>query len=270
MEFTKFIWDGHDYIPYVWNHWLKDPHGILAVAEYGGHAIGLAKVTLLAPGQWWLEGFRVDPKYQGLKVGSHIHGYIDEWWMENGDGTVRLMTNSKNTRVHHLCEKLGFQKIGEGVGFIALPLEEATDTFTPATDLKECAEFALESESVSLSNGIADFGWRVLQPDESALRIFTTPGADFEHKALWWRDRQALITTWEDDDDGERVLGVGLVACQMKDLPALLLDVRRLAKSVKNLFWIPFSHPQIFAALDEAGWGRKWENSGFLFEKRHV
>ncbi|MEW6403056.1 MAG: GNAT family N-acetyltransferase [Chloroflexota bacterium] len=269
MEFTKFIWDGHDYIHYVWDHWLKDPHGILAVAEYAGHAIGMAKVTLLASGQWWLEGFRVDPKYQGLKVGSHIHGYIDQWWMEHGDGVVRLMTNSKNLPVHHLCQKLGFTKIGEGVGFIASPLDEMTDMFKPVVDLKECADFALASESIVLSNGVADFGWRDLEPNESALRTFTASGADFEHKALWWRGQQALITTWDDDDDGEPVLGVGLVACQMKDLPALLTDIRRLARGKKNVFWIAHWQPQIFAALQDAGWTRKWENSGFLFEKKH-
>ncbi len=269
MEFTKFIWDGHDYIHYVWEHWLKDPNGILAVAEYGGHAIGMAKVTLLAPGQWWLEGFRVDPKHQGLKVGSHIHEYIDEWWMQNGDGVVRLMTNARNIRVHHLCERLGFQKIGEGVGFIASPLEEATDNFALATDLKECADFALASESLSLANGVADFGWRVLQPNESALQKFTRPGADFEHKLFWWREKQALISTWDDDDDGEPVLGVGLVACQVSDMPALLTDVRRLARGRKNVFHIAYSHPRNFAALAEAGWTREWENSGFLFEKGH-
>jgi len=270
MEYCKFIWDGRDYVPYVWNDWLKDPHGILAVAEYRGHAIGCAKVTLLAPGQWWFEGFRVDPKFQGLKVGSHIHAYVDEWWMQYGDGTVRLMTNSKNVRVHYLCEKLGFRKIGEAVAFIALPLEDTTDNFTPAKDLKECADFAFASESLSLSNGVADFGWRVLQPDESALRTFTTPSADFEHKALWWREREALITTWDDDEDGEPVLGVGLVACRMKDMAPLLKDIRKLAGKKKNVFWIPFSHPQVFDALKEAGWSRKWENSGFLFEKRHA
>jgi hypothetical protein len=72
LEFTKFIWDGHDYIRYVWDDWLADPRGILAVVEYGGHAVGLGKVSYVAQGQWWLEGLRVDPRYQGLKIGSLV------------------------------------------------------------------------------------------------------------------------------------------------------------------------------------------------------
>jgi len=271
MEFTKLIWDGHDYVPYVWNHWLKDPHGILAVAEYGGHAIGLAKVTLLAPGQWWLEGFRVNPKYQGLKVGSHIHGYIDEWWMQNGNGIVRLMTNARNIRVHHLCAKLGFHKIGEMVGYIAESIQEAVDVFSPVLDFKEAANYALASESIKLANSISDFGWSVMQPNEEALGQFTSLVAGFERAVFWWRGRQALITTWDDDDDGGPILGIGLAACKMKDMSALLVDARRLAgqKNCKNVLHIAFTHPQFLDALNEAGFKRKWENAGFIFEKKH-
>ena len=63
------------------------PNGLLAVAEFNGHAIGCSKITLISEGQWWLEGFRVDPKYQGLKVGSRIHELchrlVDRAWRWN-------------------------------------------------------------------------------------------------------------------------------------------------------------------------------------------
>src|SRR5512134_2631142 len=88
-EFCKTIWGGHDYVPEVMEDWLEDPLGIFAVAEYEGHAIACSKVTLLARGQWWLEGFRVDPNYQGRKVGSLIHHYVDQWWLEHGAGWLR-------------------------------------------------------------------------------------------------------------------------------------------------------------------------------------
>lgn len=126
-EFCKTIWDGQDYIPEVWDHWFRDPSGILAVAECKGHTVGCAKVTLLAEGQWWLEGFRVDPAYQGLKIGSHIHDYVDGWWLQNGNGVARLMTSAKNVHVQHLCEKLGYIKTGEAVGYIAPPLEDTAE-----------------------------------------------------------------------------------------------------------------------------------------------
>jgi GNAT superfamily N-acetyltransferase len=78
-EFCKTIWDGHDYVPDVIEDRLHDPRGMFAVAEREGRAIACSKITWLAGGQWWLEGFRVDPDYQGQKVGSLIHHYVDRW-----------------------------------------------------------------------------------------------------------------------------------------------------------------------------------------------
>ena len=120
LEFTKFIWDGHDYIKYVWQDWLADPHGLLVVAQYGRHAVGLGKITLLAPGQWWLEGVRVDPNYQGLKIGSHVMEYMDQWLLENGHGDVRYMTSSERFQMHHLGGRLGYTKLGEVRSYKAL------------------------------------------------------------------------------------------------------------------------------------------------------
>jgi len=117
LEFTKFIWDGHDYIEYVWKDWLDDPEGLLATAQYGPHAVGIAKVTHLSPGQWWLEGLRVNPNFQGLKIGSHLHEYMDRWWLRRGDGAIRLMTSSERLQVHHLCERTGYTKLGEVAGY---------------------------------------------------------------------------------------------------------------------------------------------------------
>ena len=28
LDLAKHIWEGHDYIPYVWNDWLADPQGV--------------------------------------------------------------------------------------------------------------------------------------------------------------------------------------------------------------------------------------------------
>src|SRR5512140_1085345 len=122
LEFTKFIWDGHDYIHYVWDEWLADPNGLLAVIQYGGHAVALGKASLISEGQWWLEGLRVDPKYQGLKLSSRMFEYLDDWWKEHRGGAIRLMTSSERVQVHHLCARLGYQKIGEVRSYVAAPV----------------------------------------------------------------------------------------------------------------------------------------------------
>ena len=158
-EYCKGIWEGGDYVPDVWPHWLNDPNGCLVTAEYNGHAIGCAKLSLIDDGQWWLEGVRVDPAHQGLKVGSKMHHYLTDWWADHGDGTLRLLT--ENPAMVHLCEKTGYVKTQELRGYRAPPIGEYTENFSPSTDTSEAATFALQSETVKLTNGLIDFGWRI-------------------------------------------------------------------------------------------------------------
>ncbi len=270
-EFCKGIWEGGDYVPKVWHHWLKDPHGLLATAEYDGHAIGCSKLTLLAEGQWWLEGFRVDPQHQGLKVGSRIHDYVTDWWQEHCDGTLRLMTSARNVHVHHLCERTGYVKTYEVCGYESSPLDEPIETISPVTDTQEALAFALASESLSLTGNRVDLGWRICTLTEQVIKNYTNDKADFVHTFHWWRDRQGLFSTWEDEEDGTCTLVIGVLACALDDMPALLVDIRRLAahKQLDELFQIAFDLPQIVSGLEAAGFTKHWERNAFIFEKKH-
>ena len=269
VEFCKGIWEGHDYVPEVWHHWLNDPNGLLATAEYDGHAIGCSHLALLADGQWWLEGFRVDPQYQGLKVGSQLHDYVTDWWGEHCNGTLRLMTNSKNVHVHHLCERTGYVKTYEVCGYESLPLDEPTENISPVTDIQETVTFALASESLRMTGNRVDLGWRICMLDEPVIRNFSSEEADFAHSFYWWKDKQGLFSTWEDEEDGARTLAIGVLSCAMEDIPSLLMDIRRLAaqKKCDELFQIFFDIPEIVSQTEAGGFTKHWEHNAFIFEK---
>lgn len=271
-EFCKGIWDGDDYVPDAWEDWLNDPNGLLAVAELNGRAIGCSKITLISKGQWWLEGFRIDPNYQGLKVGSRLHRYVTDWWSEKGDGTLRLMTDSQNFAVHQVCRKTGYVKTHEVCGYKASPIPEPADHFSPAIDLHEAGRFAQRSQSIQSTDGLTDFGWRVATPDEGALAACSAETADRPHTFYWWKDRQGLFSGWADEEADLRTLIIGVVACDLKDMPALLMDVRRWAARGRfdSVFQIAFDLPQIISRLGAAGFEKKWKRSNaFVFEKEH-
>jgi GNAT superfamily N-acetyltransferase len=269
LEFTKFIWDHGDYIQYVWDEWLADPEGILAAAEYGGHCVGIAKVSLSAPGQWWLQGLRVDPNYQDLKIGSHIHAYIDEWWLEHGAGVVRLMTSSLRVKVHHLCEKLGYAKILEVKELEIKSLDEACTSFQPVqkSEISAALKAAQDSPVMAMSRGLLDLGWDALQPTEEILASIQQQGM-----AFWWRGREGLLLEWDDDNEEGKVLGLGLPACSLELLPEMLLDIRRLAaqQGRVGVFWIAPLTAEILSAAEKAGYLHHREHSGYLYEKRHT
>jgi len=268
LEFTKFIWEGRDYIRYVWDEWSSDPQGILAVAEYGGRCIGLGKISLSASGQWWLQGLRVDPNFQGLKISSHIHGYLDEWWLEHGNGMVRLMTSSKRVKVHHLCEKFGYTKILEVKEFETDSLDETCENFQLVRndEIAAALKTALESPILALGHGLFDRGWDALRPTEDILASIQQEGL-----AFWWRDGDGLLLGWDDENADGKVLGLSLPACSMEVLPELLWDARRLAAQLGRVgvFWIAPLEPEILSAAEATGYQQHVEHSGYLYEKRH-
>jgi GNAT superfamily N-acetyltransferase len=273
LEFTKYIWEGHDYIKYVWTDWFADPQGLLAVAQYGPHAVGTAKVSLISPDQWWLEGLRVDPNYQGLKIGSHLHEYMDAWWLKYGRGTIRLMTSSQRVQVHHLCDRSGYTKVGEVLGFrsptphSAAPQTGQPTDLSPAVleDLPAAVAFAA-SQSAHLL-GLMDSGWRFSMPDAITLARSADAG-----RLYWWRARSGLLVTWEDDEDEGRVLAIGLAAIdQPSRLPDLLRDVSSLAvqEGFAYAHWLAPLDDSVQAALHQAGYETDWDHTAFLYAKPH-
>jgi GNAT superfamily N-acetyltransferase len=264
-EFTKFIWDGHDYVGEVFPYWLNDPQGLLFVAEYAGQCIGTAKVTRIAPGQWWLEGFRVDPKYQGLKIGSRLDAACNEWWDAHGEGVLRLLTNSRRVQVHHLSEARGFVRVGEVYAYAAEPLSEATDSFTPLQpdEVDEAVEFCQRLAP----NGFMNLGWKFILPTAEGIRAAWKD----EFLFFWWRGRAGFVAAWDDDDERGVRFTVGMDACPGAERVELLMDLRRFAsaRGAISARWMNNFDGAILRDLEVAGYKKDWDDSGYLYERRH-
>ena len=68
MEISRDVWDGHDYIPRVFDDWLGDAGAAFQAAELEGVVVGLQRLRPYAPGLIWYEGLRVASTHrrQGL------------------------------------------------------------------------------------------------------------------------------------------------------------------------------------------------------------
>jgi GNAT superfamily N-acetyltransferase len=261
LEFTKFIWGGHDYIKYVWDEWFADPCGLLAVIEYGGHAVALGKASCIAEGQWWLEGLRVDPRYQGSKLSSRMFEYLDGWWQHAG-GAIRLMTSSERVQVHHLCARLGYDKIGEVRSYVASPVRGEPHGFRPVKDTELDDALRFISAHLGYCWGLADFGWKFAVPDRTLLDEQVRGGR------LWRRD-DAVVGYWEDEYDGERMLGLAFAACEPASLRSVLEDVRRLAagQGYSTVLWHSPVREDVLRAAEEAGYTSEQPGSAYFFGK---
>jgi len=274
LRFTNRIWEGRDYIHLVWDDWRADPQGILISAQFGSRVVGIAKLTPVFPGQWWLHGLRVDPDYQGRKIGSHLHDYSNDWWLKHGNGTIRLLTSTQRVQVHHLCERSGYRRVGEIITYRrSLDVIETSEAAQPSPVLFQLvgsgeipAALAFAKKNLKSIGGLMDIGWRFVLPDEAVL-------ADRQQESHlhWWRGRDGLIATWEGDDDDGPVLGIGFAAVrEPRLLPDLLREAVGLAPGleVDAVFWLAPRDAPIQAALKDAGYVTD-DDSGVLFERQH-
>lgn len=268
MELVSHIWEGHDYIPYVWEAWLADPQGLLAVAEYGGRIVGLDKLSYISPGQWWLEGLRVHPEFEGRGIASHLNDYLLAYWTQHGSGFVRFTTSSERVKVHRLTTHRGFVKIGDYAFYRASALAEPVDVFKPVLreDIPDALQAIQQSPSLSLLNGLMDYGWRWAEPSREGLEWAVDAGY-----AWWWQGKRGVLAFWEDEDESRKYLVLHLIACPAEDIPACLLDLRRQAarSGYADLEWTVPLHPELLHWLEPAGFNRSWDELLFMFEKRH-
>lgn len=270
LEFCKRIWDGHDYVPYVWDDWLKDPKGTLFTAEFAGQAVGIARIVHVAPAQWWFEGFRVNPDYQGQHIGTQLHEYIVAWWLAHGDGKVRLWTNAKRVKVQHLCERLGFTLTAERALYASLPLAEALEAFTPLTaeDIPAALDFIQQAGSLPISGGTMDIAWQVVTPNDASLReLLAWP----DGRIFWWRERQGLLCLWENDEYQPPCPSIALAASESATLRTLLMDARRYIhqNGLPKIVWNACLTPQMDAILTAAGFTRENNDSNYEYERTH-
>jgi GNAT superfamily N-acetyltransferase len=269
LTFTRQIWDGRDYIHLVWDEWLADPQGLLISAQFGPRVVGIAKITPVFPGQWWLHGLRVDPEYQGLRICSHLHDYANDWWLSHGDGAIRLLTSTQRVQVHHLCERTGYTRLGEVITYrrsLGGAEGRLAADFQPVRH--EEARLALDfvHRYTSWIGGLMDTGWRFVLPDESVLSRFIQ-----DSHMHWWHGRDGLLATWEGDDDDGPVLGIGFAAVREAGFLAdLLTQAVALAdpRTVGGLFWLAPRFPQIESALKQAGYQTD-KDAGVLFARKH-
>jgi predicted N-acetyltransferase YhbS len=273
IEVTNRIWDGQDYIPQVWAEWLEDARGCLLVAEYEGRVVGLAKLTEITPEDWWMQGLRVHPEFQGHGIASKLNDAVLDYWQEHGRGAVRLSTHIERYPVHHMCERTGFVKAGEYSYFQAPAVNDLANeddqpdfqTVTPE-QAGEALTYAENSPIRALTLDYMDLGWEWLPPRLEKITANIARG-----QIYWWRERQGLLLMNVEAETDERgpIPYLEYIACRAELFVDMLLDYRRLAgqHGYANAGWSPPLHTGLLPYLTSAGFERKWDGAIYLFEK---
>lgn len=179
IEFTRTIWDGHDYLPKVWDGWLADPHGRLFVGEVGGKPVATYRVALLSPTYAWMEGLRVDPTHRGRGYARRIHDAALELALAiPGVQRVGLSTSWENEAVIHMSEASGMRRVADCRYLVTAA--EPNDAREPVCfgpdDFTALRALVDGSECARLAKGHMADGWQFPPLEDELLRRLLDTG----------------------------------------------------------------------------------------------
>ena len=111
LEITRTVWEGHDYIPRVFDRWISDAGAAFEAAEVDGVVVGVQRLRPYAPGLIWYEGLRVaeERRRQGI-ARAMLDAAIGEA-REQNFREMRLAT--RDSPAVRLFESAGFRRLVE-------------------------------------------------------------------------------------------------------------------------------------------------------------
>lgn len=251
-EITRTVWDGDDYVPFVWDRWLRGHNGSLLVATQDGQVVGLQHVEVQPDGGAWLEGIRVAEAVRGQGVGEALVERGVSWAREMGCPAARLAVSSENAASNRLSEKTGFRVTGRfrgmkagaetfGVESIAVRLAQPFDD-EAIIDLLEIAGYTYPATYTE--------GWTAYRLTRKRLRLLLAMHAVLVAGGV--SPEAVAIATASNDRPSLRL---GLVAGSPAGIRAIGLWLRDAAQSARipTVRGTLAAGPESLAALTEAG-----------------
>jgi len=113
FKICEKTWSWGDYIPKVWDRWLKDKNSRVFVAIINETLVGITQLSIDKPHEVWLRGARTDSNYRRMGVATAITKKCLEYAKRKGAKVARLVTETDNIAAQAVLQKLGFQPIAE-------------------------------------------------------------------------------------------------------------------------------------------------------------
>jgi GNAT superfamily N-acetyltransferase len=92
IEITRDIWEGHDYIARVFDHWVADAGAEFQAAEVDGEVVAIQRMRPYAPGLVWYEGLRVASTHRRRGIARAMLDSAVAEYRQHGFREMRLAT----------------------------------------------------------------------------------------------------------------------------------------------------------------------------------
>jgi GNAT superfamily N-acetyltransferase len=153
VEITEDVWEGHDYIPRVFERWVADSSASFQAAELEGEVVGMQRTRPFAPGLVWYEGLRVASSHHRRGIARAMLAAAIEEAREHGFRQMRLATRDRPAV--QLFESAGFKRLVATKWWRGLRVEGGEPARIPGSEeARRLLSAVLASPGIELYGGI--------------------------------------------------------------------------------------------------------------------
>ena len=153
VEITRDVWEGHDYVPRVFDRWVSDAGAEFQAAEVEGEVVGLQRLRPYAPGIMWYEGLRVASSHHRRGIARAMVKAAIEESREQGFHEMRLAT--RDEPAINLFESAGFRRAVEVRWWRGTRMEGGEPARMPdAVEARKLWPFVATSPGIELYGGV--------------------------------------------------------------------------------------------------------------------
>jgi GNAT superfamily N-acetyltransferase len=264
MSFIKKGWGGHDYIPRIWDRWLKDRTGKMFVVEADGVPVGMSRVEFLEDGSAWLEGARVHPDFRGRGLASMLGENSMRIALNRGVKVFRLTSRSWNKAAHRAIARIKFKESSRispyEPGKRARFAPQKDVRLAGMDDLSRVARLIRESREFRLGSGVFWDAFTAVSLSPTLIRKLVSEGS------VWIAGKSVAVARLG-GEGGEAWRQVCFLTGKGDESVRLVRHVFGLkegAKTTRRIVYLPQGSRQI-GALRRAGFTRL--TSLILFER---
>jgi len=273
FKFCEKTWSWGDYIPKVWDKWLKEKNGRAFVATIDEVPVGISHLSIDKPHEVWLSGARTDPNYRRMGIATAITKKCLEYAKHKGVEVARLTTDSDNIAAQAVIKKLGFKPISE---FTEMTTEKITEEnsknskWAEKTDTNAIWDYLQTSEIYRKAAGLYTvlFHWFSLEKED--LKRFIE-----QRKTILHLSERGEINglTLIDDATAREWHENTMQTCIIDGDYNAVFDMIKFLKShchaldVKKIYGFTCNHKPITTALEKLGFEQP-DSIEIIYEKK--
>jgi N-acetylglutamate synthase-like GNAT family acetyltransferase len=166
LEISRHVWDGHDYVPLVFEQWLKDKNSYFYGVEVDGRVVAVANLHLIENKRTgWMEGLRVHPEFRGKGYANDLTRLLVQKGEDLGVDRLRYTTGENNAASLKLASNAGFSRLLDKAVFWCMKPKKApaVQRYLPIEQAKpERAYDLLKTNPNLVPHGVLIFDWKAV------------------------------------------------------------------------------------------------------------